>query len=164
MNQHRWSGYPGAWCLDCGQEDQNEICVAEHNRLLECTHGHWMCDQHPPLGCDEHKNGPCYHAGEGLADPYRKAIIAAERCHWEVNSFAMGDEDGQCPNPGQLEWFRRKTDAVVNESYRCLEHSGWTNDAWENTGLTEERRRLIDVLRQIHQLILDDAYETGAFL
>jgi len=25
---HRWSGWPGAFCLDCGEEDQNEICLA----------------------------------------------------------------------------------------------------------------------------------------
>ena len=26
---HRWSGWPGAWCLelDCGQEDGNEVCM-----------------------------------------------------------------------------------------------------------------------------------------
>ena len=70
MSEHRWSGWPGAWCLDCGQEDQMELCVSTHHVLLQCTHGHWQCDRHPPLGCDVHVNGPCYHAGEGLADPY----------------------------------------------------------------------------------------------
>jgi hypothetical protein len=25
---HRWSGWPGAYCLDCGEEDKNEICLA----------------------------------------------------------------------------------------------------------------------------------------
>lgn len=28
---HRWSGWPGAWCLDCGMEDPNEICLADHD-------------------------------------------------------------------------------------------------------------------------------------
>jgi hypothetical protein len=28
---HRWSGWPGAWCLDCGTEDQHEIAFAEGN-------------------------------------------------------------------------------------------------------------------------------------
>lgn len=29
---HRWSGWPGAWCLDCGCEDPREIsiCLGEH--------------------------------------------------------------------------------------------------------------------------------------
>lgn len=26
---HRWSGWPGAWCLDCGCEDPTEIALAE---------------------------------------------------------------------------------------------------------------------------------------
>ena len=26
---HRWSGWPGAWCLDCGCEDPVEIAVAD---------------------------------------------------------------------------------------------------------------------------------------
>ena len=24
---HRWSGWPGAWCLDCGEEDATELCI-----------------------------------------------------------------------------------------------------------------------------------------
>jgi len=27
--QHRWSGWPGAWCLDCGLEDQLELALAD---------------------------------------------------------------------------------------------------------------------------------------
>lgn len=26
---HRWSGWPGAYCLDCGMEDQQEIAMAD---------------------------------------------------------------------------------------------------------------------------------------
>jgi hypothetical protein len=26
---HRWSGWPGAWCLDCGCEDPYENAVAD---------------------------------------------------------------------------------------------------------------------------------------
>lgn len=26
---HRWSGWPGAWCLDCGVEDQVELAIAD---------------------------------------------------------------------------------------------------------------------------------------
>jgi hypothetical protein len=28
MTQCRWSGWPGAWCQDCGREDPAEICLA----------------------------------------------------------------------------------------------------------------------------------------
>jgi len=27
VGKHRWSGWPGAWCLDCGCEDPSEICI-----------------------------------------------------------------------------------------------------------------------------------------
>lgn len=29
MTGHRWSGWPGAWCLDCGCEDPMEIALAD---------------------------------------------------------------------------------------------------------------------------------------
>lgn len=29
--QHRWSGWPGAICLDCGAEDKREWCVVIHD-------------------------------------------------------------------------------------------------------------------------------------
>lgn len=29
MAEHRWSGWPGAWCLDCGCEDPREIALAD---------------------------------------------------------------------------------------------------------------------------------------
>jgi len=28
-NHTRWSGWPGAYCLDCGSEDPVEICLAD---------------------------------------------------------------------------------------------------------------------------------------
>jgi hypothetical protein len=31
MTEHRWSGWPGAWCLDCGAEDPREIALADGN-------------------------------------------------------------------------------------------------------------------------------------
>lgn len=27
---HRWSGWPGAWCLDCGRDDPYEIALADN--------------------------------------------------------------------------------------------------------------------------------------
>ena len=29
MSEHRWSGWPGAWCLDGGCEDPREIALAD---------------------------------------------------------------------------------------------------------------------------------------
>lgn len=73
MTAHRWSGWPGAWCLDCGIEDQNEICIAEHSVILECVEGHVMCEEgHEMRRCDVHVNGPCPCPGEGHCDPYMR--------------------------------------------------------------------------------------------
>jgi hypothetical protein len=33
--QHHWSGWPGAYCLDCGAQDRTEVCVADGHDL-EC--------------------------------------------------------------------------------------------------------------------------------
>src|SRR5262245_42504525 len=46
---HRWSGWPGAWCLDCGAEDPGELCIA-------AGHEPWTgCDvpEHQPSFCPE---------------------------------------------------------------------------------------------------------------
>lgn len=29
MSEHRWSGWPGAWCLDCGCSDPREDQLAD---------------------------------------------------------------------------------------------------------------------------------------
>lgn len=60
MTEHRWSGWPGAVCLVCGCEDQREVCVSEHDVLLTCIKGHFMCTACPegPV-CHLHKNPPC---------------------------------------------------------------------------------------------------------
>lgn len=60
--RHRWSGWPGAWCLDCGIEDQMEACIANH------SHG-------PPydemgVSVDLCQNPPCPEPGSRRFDPY----------------------------------------------------------------------------------------------
>lgn len=59
MTEHRWSGWPGAWCLDCGAEDAWEMCLA---------------DGHEPLFLDEEvlhcNNRPCPEPGSTRHDPY----------------------------------------------------------------------------------------------
>ena len=68
MKEHRWSGWPGAWCLDCGVEDADELAIAGppeevHHRYSDLTHTAQPC-----AGCS---NGPCPKPGAGLHDPYR---------------------------------------------------------------------------------------------
>jgi hypothetical protein len=36
MNEHRWSGWPGAYCLDCGAEDPREIAIATGRVYFGC--------------------------------------------------------------------------------------------------------------------------------
>lgn len=80
---HRWSGWPGAWCLDCGTEDQREICCAEHGVTFECAAGHFVdlregappgvCEQgHPLQTCTEHVNPPCPEPGSNRHNPYTR--------------------------------------------------------------------------------------------
>ena len=59
MADHRWSGWPGAWCLDCGVEDQAEVCLATC-RLPSM-------DDYP---CADHRNTTGPEPGSGRCDPY----------------------------------------------------------------------------------------------
>ena len=60
---HTWSGWPGAFCMRCGDEDQTEVCVARHNVLLYCAEGCWVPDEktcgHEAVKCSEHRNRKC---------------------------------------------------------------------------------------------------------
>lgn len=70
---HRWSGWPGAWCLDCGIEDQREICLADHDHSLICINDHVGCTTCPPgLQCVLHVNPPCPEPYSRRFDPYQK--------------------------------------------------------------------------------------------
>lgn len=46
---HRWSGWPGAWCLDCGQGDPAEACINAH----DATYFILDCQEHPDTSCPE---------------------------------------------------------------------------------------------------------------
>lgn len=77
MSEHRWSGWPGAWCLDCGIEDPNEVCIATHDDGLICECGQYMCGLvgqagHKLNNCTEHVVGPCPEPGSRNHDPYTK--------------------------------------------------------------------------------------------
>lgn len=104
MTGHRWSGWPGAWCLDCGAEDANELCLAMHDTAIECVEGHSMCTEHAAAVCPEHRNGPCLSPGARLADPYREG---AER---------KMDEQEQETAPHRFELTVHWTDFVDAET------------------------------------------------
>lgn len=63
MNDHRWSGWPGAWCLDCGAEDQNELALADDSKMLDVVLSGSL-------------NPPCPEPGSNRNNPY--AVLDAE--------------------------------------------------------------------------------------
>ncbi len=63
---HNWSGWPGAWCLDCGQEDTMELAIADG--LYDPYAETWAEGVNPA----DYLHKPCPHPGEGLANPYTK--------------------------------------------------------------------------------------------
>lgn len=83
--EHRWSGWPGAWCLDCGIADPAEECLAIHDKLdFICRN----CEQHWPQGicldgrehdvieisCKEHPLTECTESNSHNHDPYWKNL------------------------------------------------------------------------------------------
>jgi hypothetical protein len=70
MTDHRWSGWPGAVCLNCGVDDQREECIGTDCpyslRCAKCgaARPNRVCDSeqdpHGPLApCPIHVNGEC---------------------------------------------------------------------------------------------------------
>lgn len=64
---HRWSGWPGAWCLDCGCSDPTEIGIGQ-------GFGFDADGKAVPLP-PEHWGAPCPEPGSKRHDPYA-AILA----------------------------------------------------------------------------------------
>lgn len=62
--EHRWSGWPGAWCIDCGVEDPREIALAE---------GQWEGDGQGGirLTVDVASRMECRETGSGRFDPHK---------------------------------------------------------------------------------------------
>lgn len=65
---HNWSGWPGAWCLDCGIEDPYEEALATGNYIE-------VEDNDSPMGFHfEFPNVKCEKCpcpGEGKFNPYK---------------------------------------------------------------------------------------------
>jgi hypothetical protein len=61
---HRWSGWPGAWCLDCGQDDPAEIALADGKFDDD---GLLLPDALRPEDVQ-----PCTEPGSGRFDPYKR--------------------------------------------------------------------------------------------
>jgi hypothetical protein len=66
---HRWSGWPHAWCLDCGLEDADELNAVGtpdevHHVYSDVPHTSQPCE-----GCS---NLPCPEPGSERNDPYAR--------------------------------------------------------------------------------------------
>lgn len=76
--EHRWSGWPGAWCLDCGASDPYEDALADgridddHDTGLPIITDALRAELAPQMICPE--------PGSKRHDPYaaRAAIRAAK--------------------------------------------------------------------------------------
>lgn len=63
FQHHNWSGWPGAWCLDCGCEDPREIAIANGNFLED--------DKGRPMVSVTRDQMECKEPGSGRFDPYK---------------------------------------------------------------------------------------------
>jgi hypothetical protein len=63
LQHHNWSGWPGAWCLDCGCEDPREIALADGN-FTEDANG-------DPVVNVTREQMECKEPGSGRFDPYK---------------------------------------------------------------------------------------------
>jgi hypothetical protein len=55
MKHHRWSGWPGAYCLDCGAEDPIEAalaCLDCHVKLDDSEPETKLCNEHESMVVD----------------------------------------------------------------------------------------------------------------
>jgi hypothetical protein len=62
---HHWSGWPGAWCLDCGIEDPVEIALAHYG-----------------IAAGSIPIPECKEPGSNRCNPYVKRLI-----EWSVNDI-----------------------------------------------------------------------------
>ena len=74
--RHRWSGWPGAWCLDCGREDPYEQALAD--KRIDCdAYGHLMIS--PELHAELQTQMVCPEPGSKRHDPYARAATERNR-------------------------------------------------------------------------------------
>lgn len=67
---HRWSGWPGAFCLDCGMEDADELDLAGPPDQVQHRYSDTPHNAQPCEGCG---SGPCRWPGSRRFDPYQPA-------------------------------------------------------------------------------------------
>jgi hypothetical protein len=72
VNEHRWYGWPGAFCMKCGCEDPYEIALADNNILYEFPDGRIQKD---PYEGDE----LCMEV-KAFIDPEKRHLYPLDEC------------------------------------------------------------------------------------
>ncbi len=71
MTAHRWSGWPGAWCLDCGTEDPFEQAIAD--RVLDPYTSIWSDPKRETVAMAIMRE--CKEPGSKRNDPYGRKLV-----------------------------------------------------------------------------------------
>jgi hypothetical protein len=82
MPECRYSGYPGAWCLDCGREDPMELALALGEVYFKCsldksdcacqTPDEWLkCENFGPVYKNPLPSMECTEPGSNRFNPYK---------------------------------------------------------------------------------------------
>ena len=75
MKTHRWSGWPGAFCLDCGCEDPVEMAMVDNNILYEYK---GVVYNDPPM--DENENWPAVEEINCFINPEKRHLYPSDEC------------------------------------------------------------------------------------
>ncbi len=85
MSECRWSGWPGAWCLDCGRPDPMETMLADGEIAFDCdlpqgacTCGEsdaWLkCSHFRPVYGQPLRSMECPEPGSDRHNPYKAPL------------------------------------------------------------------------------------------
>lgn len=70
---HRWSGWPGAWCLDCGADDPMDTALA--NGDVDYMEEGFKIK---PDKVEQYRLGPCPEPGSKRHDPYAHRLTKCD--------------------------------------------------------------------------------------
>lgn len=83
---HRWSGFPGAWCLICGIEETYSLAICCVNCRIVLPHEEkkhpyeYICEEHRMPDCIQEPNVCCLECGHETRMVFY-GHISCENCH-----------------------------------------------------------------------------------
>jgi hypothetical protein len=75
MNPHKWSGWPGAYCMKCGCEDPFELALCDNNIVYEYKGK--LYDQPPEK---EDGTWPAVEGVRSLIIPEKRHLYPSDEC------------------------------------------------------------------------------------